>query len=114
MIAATWCVPQKNLAGLFDCESLVESNDDDDDGDPGCCFLLRFCCRHVMKAIRTSGKLNPNMGRLPILEVNGVCIGQSKAIERYFLWQPVLCAPNDKWGGAVPQIAMRHTFFQHL
>jgi len=34
-------------------------------------------------ADRASGLLDPNMGRLPILEVDGVPIGQSKSIERY-------------------------------
>eukprot|EP00667_Euglena_gracilis_P008079 EG_transcript_8181 len=47
------------------------------------------------EADKAAGKLNPNMGRLPILEVNGVCIGQSKAIERYLARQFGFMGSNE-------------------
>lgn len=48
-------------------------------------FMLCFMCAcwQEADAAKAAGKHDINMGRLPILEVDGVQIAQSKTIERF-------------------------------
>uniref|UniRef100_A0A7S0VAS2 Glutathione transferase n=1 Tax=Hemiselmis tepida TaxID=464990 RepID=A0A7S0VAS2_9CRYP len=57
-----------------------------------------------MEADKAKGVLDMNMGRLPILSVGGVEIGQSKCIERYLAKKFGMVGDNDVQAGQVDTI----------
>ncbi len=53
--------------------------------------------RPEFDAAKAAGKLDANLGRLPLLEVDGTVIGQSKTIERFVAKRVGMMGWNTVW-----------------
>jgi glutathione S-transferase len=53
------------------------------------------------EAAKASGAFRANMDRVPVMEVNGIQIGQSKAIERFIANNTGMFGANDEEKGAI-------------